>query len=75
MVWGCIGWDGVGHLVEVEGKMNAEQYVEILEAGLGLGQHFLGTQRANSLPHVVGHQGKPWLDGLPTCFPCPNQDP
>jgi len=30
MVWGCMGWNGVGMLAEVEGKMNAEQYVDIL---------------------------------------------
>ena len=23
MVWGCMGWEGVGRLAEVEGKMNA----------------------------------------------------
>jgi transposase len=34
MVWGCMGWNGVGTLVEVVGKMNAEQYCEILEHGL-----------------------------------------
>ena len=34
MVWGCIGWNGVGKLVEAEGKMDAEQYREILENGL-----------------------------------------
>ena len=34
MVWGCMGWNGVGTLVEVVGKMNAEQYCEILEQGL-----------------------------------------
>ncbi|KAL4068145.1 hypothetical protein J3A83DRAFT_4256871 [Scleroderma citrinum] len=26
MVWGCIGWNGVGVLSEVEGKMDDEQY-------------------------------------------------
>ena len=31
MVWGCMRWNGVGKLVEVQGKMNAEQYCEILE--------------------------------------------
>jgi hypothetical protein len=31
MVWGCMGWNGVGRLAEVEGKMNADQYVSILE--------------------------------------------
>ena len=34
MVWGCIGWNGVGILSEVEGRMVAAQYVAILEAGL-----------------------------------------
>lgn len=34
MVWGCIGWNGVGVLSEVEGRMDAEQYVTILEQGL-----------------------------------------
>ena len=31
---GCIGWNGVGVLSDVEGRMDAEQYVAILEAGL-----------------------------------------
>src|SRR5262249_61136747 len=31
MVWGCMGWNGVGQLAEVEGRMNADQYVAILE--------------------------------------------
>jgi transposase len=34
MVWGCMGWNGVGKLTEVQGKMNAEQYCEILEDGV-----------------------------------------
>ena len=34
MVWGCMGWNRVGKLVEVQGKMNAEQYCDILENGL-----------------------------------------
>jgi DDE superfamily endonuclease/Transposase len=31
MVWGCMGWNGVGQLVEVEGRMDADQYVDILD--------------------------------------------
>jgi hypothetical protein len=31
MVWGCMRWNGVGIVCEVEGSMNAEQYVSILE--------------------------------------------
>ena len=34
MVWGCMGWNGVGKLIEVEGKMDAAKYCEILEDGL-----------------------------------------
>jgi transposase len=34
MVWGCMGWNGVGMLVEVQGIMNAEQYCDILDAGV-----------------------------------------
>ena len=34
MVWGCMGWNGVGKLIEVQGKMNAGQYCQILEDGM-----------------------------------------
>jgi len=34
MVWGSMGWNGVGKLVEVQGVMDAEQYCEILEEGV-----------------------------------------
>ena len=29
-----MGWNGVGKLVEVVGKMDVSQYVEILESGV-----------------------------------------
>ena len=31
MVWWCMGWNGVGQLAEIEGKMYADQFVSILE--------------------------------------------
>lgn len=34
MVWGCMGWDGVGKLVEVQGTIDAVQYCEILDEGV-----------------------------------------
>lgn len=34
MVWGCMGWNGVGKLVEVEGIMDARQYCDILDEGV-----------------------------------------
>jgi len=45
MVWGCMGWNGVGVLTEVEGKMDAAQYVEILEGGLEESVEKLGLDR------------------------------
>ena len=31
VVWACVGWNGVGILAEVEGRMDAKQYVKNLE--------------------------------------------
>jgi hypothetical protein len=31
IVWGSIGWNVVGILIEVEGKMDADQYCQILD--------------------------------------------
>ena len=31
MIWGCVRWNIVGHLAEIEGKMDANQYISILE--------------------------------------------
>jgi transposase len=34
MVWGCMGWNGVGKLIEVQGTMDAQQYCDILDDGV-----------------------------------------
>jgi len=34
MVWGCMGWNRVGVLTEVQGLMNADQYCQILDGGV-----------------------------------------
>ena len=31
MVWGCMDWNGVGILAEIEGRMDSAQYVDILD--------------------------------------------
>ena len=31
MIWGCMRWNIVGNLAEIEGKMDANQYMSILE--------------------------------------------
>ena len=44
MVWGCISWEGVGRLAEVEGRMDAQQYVDILKDNL------LPTMEESNIP-------------------------
>ena len=34
MVWGCIDEKGVGFLSKVEGRLNGEEYINILENAL-----------------------------------------
>ena len=34
MVWRCMSWEGVRKLAEVKGRMDADQYVDILQENL-----------------------------------------
>jgi transposase len=68
MVWGCMGWNGVGVLTEVEGNMNAVQYVEILGGGLeesveklGLDLNTFYFQQDNDPKHTA-QLTSTWLD-------------
>ena len=40
MVWGCMGWDGVGYATRIEGKMDANLYVSIMEDELQESLHY-----------------------------------
>jgi hypothetical protein len=40
MVWGCMGWDGVGYATRIEGKMDADLYVSIMEDELQESLHY-----------------------------------
>jgi hypothetical protein len=68
MVWGCMGWNGVGKLIEIEGKIDAEQYCEILEEGLvesfetlemEEGEHYF--QQDNDFKHT-SKKAKKWFE-------------
>lgn len=68
MVWGCIGWNGVGVLSEVEGWMDAEQYVAILEQGLlqsikdsGIPEGDIIFQQDNDPKHT-SRRAQSWLE-------------
>lgn len=49
MVWGCMSWNGVGRLEKVEGKMNADQYVRILDKNLQPSIRELGMRRTKPI--------------------------
>lgn len=82
MVWGCITWNGVGLLVEVEGRMDAEQYVSILSHGLtGTLQKFGWTasqvifQQDGDSKHT-SNLARAWLaDNHFECLDWPAQSP
>ena len=44
MLLGCMGWEGVGYACRIEGKMDGQRFVQILEDELQLSvEHFGGT--------------------------------
>lgn len=49
MVWGCMGWDGVGDLVKIDGKMDGDLYVSILEEDLTSSMEKLGLDPAKTI--------------------------
>ena len=49
MVWECMGWNGVGMLAEVEGRMDTSQYVNILKENLAKSIRILKLQKRNTL--------------------------
>jgi len=68
MVWGCMGWNGVGMLAEVEGKMSAEQYVDILNDHLlpslaesGIDEEDIILQQDNDPKHT-SRRAKEWFE-------------
>ena len=42
MLWGCIFWEGCGYACQIEGKINGELYVHILEENLEASLEYYG---------------------------------
>ena len=68
MVWGCMGWESVGKLAEVEGRMNANQYVDILKDNLlpsleesGVSLEDVIFQQDNDPKHT-SKKAKKWME-------------
>ena len=49
MVWECMGWNGVEVLAEVEGRMDAKQYVDILEENLEKSRKKLKVEKKKAI--------------------------
>jgi transposase len=67
MVWGCMGWNGVGKLVEIEGIMDADQYVDILDNNLVVSMEDLaismeeGIFQQDNDPKHTSKKAKQWM--------------
>lgn len=60
MTWAFMTWYGVGYIVEVEGRMDAKQYVDILEETNTLGIRFAEEIPLPEFPfHYVSHTNSP----------------
>lgn len=67
MIWGCITRDGPGELIKIDGIMNADKYIKILEKGLfdtvpaeGFKGGHWKFQHDNDPKHTAGDT-KTWL--------------
>ena len=42
MVWGCMLWDGVGYACRIDGRMDGDLYIKILEEDLQASLNYYG---------------------------------
>ena len=64
MLWGCFGWDGVGYSCKIDGRIDANLYVSILEDELQLSLQDWGKeveevvfQQDNDPKHTTSPKG------------------
>lgn len=67
MIWGCMTWDGVGFMCRIEGRMDGDLYVQIMEDELlatldhyGLNAQKIIFQQDNDPKHTCG-KAKKWF--------------
>ena len=81
MVWGCMSASGIGHLAEVESKMNAQKYVHILSnhliqsaEELGIGDDLIF--QSDNDPKHTSFKAQAWLrESLIETLEWPPQSP
>src|SRR5260221_6699059 len=67
MLWGCFGWDGVGYACKIDGNMDADLYVSILEDELQESLNYWGKNpqgvvfQQDNEPKHTSKKAKAWL--------------
>ena len=59
MVWGCMGWNGVGMLAEIEGRMDSAQYVDTLDQHCPRALKIWRFQQMKSISSKIMNQSTP----------------
>ena len=82
MTWGCMTWDGVGYACKIDGKMDAELYVQILDEDLQASlQHYNKFPddiifQQNNDPKHTSKKAQTWFeDDQIKVLPQPAQSP
>jgi len=82
MVWGCMLWDGVGYACKIDGRMDGDLYIKILEEDLQASINYFGKspgdvifQQDNDPKHTC-KKAKNWFqDNGFNVLPWPTQSP
>ena len=82
MVWGCMSWDGIGYSCRMDGRMDGDLYIQILEDELMLSIEHLGKtpsqvifQQDNDPKHTC-KKAKDWFKNHQiNVMPWPAQSP
>jgi hypothetical protein len=67
MVWGCMLWEGVGNACRIDGRMDADLYVEIMEEDLTGSLEYYGKEadevifQQDNDPKHTSHKAKDWF--------------
>lgn len=82
MIWGCMGWNGVGRAVKIDGIMDGDLYVAILEDDLKGSMEDLEVEAADIIfqqdndPKHTCRKAKKWFkDNKIKTMPWPAQSP
>ena len=67
MMWGCMAWEGIGYATKINGRMDADLYLQILKDELQDSLEFYGLNPSNIIlqqdnnPKHTCKKVKEWL--------------